>query len=398
MGRTLNQRKLNPRTTIERSINQFSINQGSINQRSSQQIALERAGALRSGFTLVELLIVIVMGIIVAAVAFSLYRVNSDYYLQSDDEIQRQQNARAALNVLTRDLRMAGGGMFLLGTGVKRVQAYVPFQASRQCGEPVLAERLGWFHHCDSRNSLGARAIFGEDGGTERADVVTIFRSEPEFSGLVGEVASFSGGDITLAKSVDHKALSPGDIMALSRGDEAVLFEVDSARVDNGRVDQLAIKTNGRFTGPDGVPPNFPVSGSSLYNLKDVTLVTYFVDETKDQLMAIFHDQKFIKPNQTGVEPVVVADQVEDLQLFYHYDTEKVDPKRVAQRPTLGGSKLDQSFVQAVSLGLTVKSVRKIGRTPQTRPALFNRAAGSAVDNHNRSHFVSTIQLRNYER
>ncbi|MDR1607745.1 MAG: prepilin-type N-terminal cleavage/methylation domain-containing protein [Deltaproteobacteria bacterium] len=352
----------------------------------------------QGGFTLVELLVVMAIGLIVAAVAFGLYRVNSDYYLQTDDEIQRQQNLRAATFVMTRDLRMAGSGIFLLGSGVKRVQAYVPFSDHRQCGESMGDNQLDWFSHCDSRNVKGVRAIFVEDGGADNSDIVTIFRAAPEFSGVVGEVASYQSGTISLTNSVNRQAVEAGDIMALAKDNEAVIFEALEPEGSGELINQIKINLKGRFTGPTGIAPNFPVMGSAIYNLKDVTLVTYYVDEDEDKLMALTRDQKVLKNGATKADPILVADRVEDLQIYPHFENEIVDPARISQTAGLNSSKLDQYHVRAVSLGISVKSLRKVGKKPLSRPAFFNRRAGTKLDNFNRSSIVSVIQLRNYER
>ncbi|MDR2142434.1 MAG: hypothetical protein LBR11_11740 [Deltaproteobacteria bacterium] len=351
----------------------------------------------RLGLTLVELLVVLTVSIIVAAVAVSLYLINGNYYLQSEDEILLQQNLRGAMYTLTRDLRMAGVGMFILGPGVSRVQAYVPFKPSRVCGQPFVADKIDWFYNCDSSSLKGARAIFGEDGGRENSDIVTVFLSEPEFSGQVGEVAALSGNELSLVSGVDERAIFPGDILAAVKGESTVIFETLDLQKSAGQIQKIELKLKGRFTSPEGVPAGFPIVGALLYNLKNVTLVSYYVDEAKNQLMAVYHDQKAMANGEEVSLPIPVADHIEDLQVYYYFGSEKVDYVRLTQDPAIGEAKLSQSAVRAVTVGLTGKSLRKVNRISQSRPALFNRAAGSKKDNYNRGSLVSTINLRNYD-
>jgi hypothetical protein len=93
-----------------------------------------------------------------------------------------------------------------------------------------------------------------------------------------------------------------------------------------------------------------------------------------------------------------VAEGVEDFQLFYYFQNEKVDPSLATGDPTISGVKLDQTVPIAVSVGITGISTRKLGGPSQVRPALFNRAAGTKKDAYVRTSFMTTIQLRNYEK
>lgn len=60
------------------------------------------------GFSLIELLIAIALGIIVLAVIFSTFKSQQDSYLIQSQVSMTQQNLRAALYVITRDIQMAG--------------------------------------------------------------------------------------------------------------------------------------------------------------------------------------------------------------------------------------------------------------------------------------------------
>ena len=60
------------------------------------------------GFTLVELLIALALGIIVLAVIFSAFRSQHDSYSIQSQVTMTQQNIRAALQMITRDIQMAG--------------------------------------------------------------------------------------------------------------------------------------------------------------------------------------------------------------------------------------------------------------------------------------------------
>ena len=62
----------------------------------------------RKGFTLIELLIAMVIASIVMAAIYSVYRSQTQTYRTQQLVVQMQQNMRAALYLLEREIRMAG--------------------------------------------------------------------------------------------------------------------------------------------------------------------------------------------------------------------------------------------------------------------------------------------------
>lgn len=60
------------------------------------------------GFTLIELLVAMVISTIVAAGIFTAYKSQQDTQLAQEQIVEMQQNLRAALYILTREIRMAG--------------------------------------------------------------------------------------------------------------------------------------------------------------------------------------------------------------------------------------------------------------------------------------------------
>lgn len=70
------------------------------------------------GFTLVELMIAMAVGGIVMAAVMTSFIAQHRSYVAQDDVIEMQQNARVAMEMLTRDIRSAGYDTNELGAGV----------------------------------------------------------------------------------------------------------------------------------------------------------------------------------------------------------------------------------------------------------------------------------------
>jgi hypothetical protein len=336
------------------------------------------------------------VSLIVSGVAFSLYRLNASYYVNSEASLNRQRNLRVALYTLTRELRMAGSGLFVLGSGLNVIQAYAPDMLGRDCNQkPVIPDALTWLKACDAPSGEnGVRAIFGEDGGATSSDMVTIFRADPEFSEVLGEATSFSDWKLNLMAATTAESFKAGDILGLVNGDQAVLLEV-ATDPSASSTTEIRIKSDGRYTGSSGPPLGFPVNGSNVFNLRDVTIATYYVDENTSQLMVVYHDQKINPDSPVASPPIPIADGIEDLQLYYFFDGEDVDNTKINLDPGIDTAKLKVRKVMAVSVGLTAKTLNDRSAIPQIRPALFNRAAGTTVENSSRLSILETVQLRN---
>jgi prepilin-type N-terminal cleavage/methylation domain-containing protein len=72
--------------------------------------AIESRRPLQRGLTLIELLLAMTVAGILMAAAFGIFLVQQKTYAVQDQVADIQQNARVAMNLLARDLRMAGHG------------------------------------------------------------------------------------------------------------------------------------------------------------------------------------------------------------------------------------------------------------------------------------------------
>jgi hypothetical protein len=345
----------------------------------------------------VELLVVLVIALIVSGVAFSVYRVNASYYYKEDAYLQLYQNLRVALYTVSRDVRMAGNGFSVLNTGNKRIDVFSPTRETLTGISPPTATNVtpALFSHADAEpGKTGARGIFGVDGGDNDPDSLTIFRAELETGSYLGHLdGDPSGNVVTIDKDVDPKALLPGDIIALSNGERAMVLEVDPSYTPGER--DIPIKTGGRFT-PVTLPTDFPYNGASLYNFRDIVFVTYYVDQGSNTLMADYHDNSRTLYDDAARKSVVVSGNIEDLEVYYFFSNNSIDMTTVSSDPAISSAHLDGEDVNAVAIGMTAIAPYGEGANNKVRPALFNRHAGVVKDNRQRSTLVQTINLRNY--
>ena len=76
--------------------------------RTYRLVWFERQGGNNGGFTLVELMIAMAVSAIITAAIYSAYITQQRMYNSQDSVVEMQQNIRAALLVMSNELRMAG--------------------------------------------------------------------------------------------------------------------------------------------------------------------------------------------------------------------------------------------------------------------------------------------------
>ncbi|MDR2300521.1 MAG: hypothetical protein LBF38_00505 [Deltaproteobacteria bacterium] len=341
---------------------------------------------------MVEMLIVMAIFVMVAGVCFSFYISNTSQFLLSQAYVEQQQNLRVAFYVMSRDLRMAGNGLNVLGPDVSIVQAYTGSQMTLSGGHVAVDTSPGWFKNTDTAE-LGFRAIFGFDGGNSAADSVTIFRAEMEYPAPLGVVKSTSLRTLELDTNIPDSTVVTGDIIVLVNGAQACLLETDDAEDD-----EISYVEGGRFTGPSGPPSGFPVVGSTVYNFKDVSLLTYYLDQTNNRLMVANHDNAHDIFDEPATKSSVVANNIDDLQLYYGLEAHPVDPGILSEDPDISTNTLKDDFVKAVALAMTSKASYGSGKSIYVRPELFNRAPGVVADNYRRGILSEYVYLRNHQK
>jgi hypothetical protein len=342
-----------------------------------------------------------VISLIVTGVAFSIYRLNASYYLREDAYLQQYQNLRVALYTVGRDVRMAGNGFALLGADLRLIQAYTPTRekATTGAGHPPseIVNEGGWFRNLDT-TTTGVRAIFGQDGGANYPDTLTVFRAEVESGNPLSTVQSVSGNRLTLNKPIPKEALKSGDIVALGSGSNGIVLETGNLSLSGDVYNDIVIKPGGRFTNSSPfLPTGFDPVGAYVYNFRDIGLITYWVDTENNALMAAYHDTARTGYDDSTGTSSIVASNIEDFQVYYYLDDDIVDFADTDAAPIMSSAVLSGARrVKAVSLGLVARSPYGDGPVNRKRPALFNREEGTVADNRLRNVLIETIYLRNF--
>lgn len=287
------------------------------------------AGCKR-GVTLIELMVAALIMIVVTSAALSLFRVAATHEKRQQEVITQTQNLRAALYAVSRDIRMAGNGLPMLGA--RYIHIYVdPSLANKD----IQRESRGWFTYAKTgtgENPHGIWPVFGTNSNTDRtkSDSLTIFRAELESTFPLGRLDQpFTPGtsDKLVLKSSDKKVIydehfTNGEMLGIASGTTAVIVQGSVTNAKKGdEVTSFGLGT--RFKPAENLPDGFTFpAGSFVYNLRDVTFVTYYVDTTNHRLMADYHDATVVDEDADDANKkhlVTVADNIEDFQVAYFF-------------------------------------------------------------------------------
>lgn len=153
------------------------------------------------GFTLVELMIAMVISAIVMAAIYSVYYTQQKSYLAQQQVAAMQQNLRAGMSIMTRDIRMAGfdpNGTYNAGmvTGDSNLISFTR-ESDSGVSETIqyeIYDSLG-----DGINDLGRRLNGNLNPIAEHIDALDFIYLD----GNGGILSSpLSGGDLALVRSV----------------------------------------------------------------------------------------------------------------------------------------------------------------------------------------------------
>ncbi len=350
--------------------------------------------AARSGFTLIELIIAVAIGVFVVGAIYNVFTNQTKQLLYQDIQMEMHQNLRLATDVLTRTSRMAGYGTSGRTYGLL---GYTNGAASGDAPMPAIV----------SYNSAGPNG----------SDAITLVTMEP---GLTMNTSSRTAPDCsTTTLSFEPTAFNNAARLAALQAGETIMC-LDYAAVGEYRsylwqitaVDATAgevyVSSNqSAFVDFDGLcGGNLPL----VMTCSRAEVATFYIDaDGTDGVGAgsaehpvLMMDLDFSSPDANDV-PVV--DHIEDMQIEY------------CLRSPIGGTNCtaaadwvnsiddynnsiesdDPDDVYMIRVSFVVKSGRDDPQKMRmsARPALADNSAGSTEDYYFRQTLSTEVMVRN---
>ncbi|HJX16161.1 MAG TPA: PilW family protein [Candidatus Deferrimicrobiaceae bacterium] len=313
------------------------------------------AGFSEAGFTLVEMMAAFVILFIAMTAAYATFEFQHASFTVQNRVAETQQNLRSAMEVLGRDIMLAGYGIpaavnlpaGLLPSGDNTIRTIDPLNSTTTADQIVL------LYTYDMDASLPPTTLSANMGAYNN----TI------------NVASTNG-------------FANGDYIIVTNGTSADLFQITAAITDNTTLPHNALGVNAAAS--HAAFPGYTVGAT----VSKARFVRYFIDTTDPA-----HPTLMLDKMVAGVQPQPLADDIEDMQFQYGLDTngDFVVDTTAVNVPT--AAQIPQ--IRQVRVWLSARTRMADRKWQEVRPAMGDRAAGSAADGYRRRTIDVAIDLRN---
>jgi type IV pilus assembly protein PilW len=358
------------------------------------------------GFTIIEIMIALLLSSILLAGVVQIYASSKQSYRMTENVARMQENARFAMNYLTREIRMAG-----YSPCPRTTQVAVILTGGTTPALDFASEAIGGYE--GGVDTLPADFPAAGSAAGDRiadSDAMIILR---------GDNSGYTLGDpphnpVTAQfKVVDATGLEDGDILMVCDHNNTAIFQADNVTINGGVADDTVTHNSGG----GGVSPgnctkglgyNDPILctalGTSYPYDKDAQIVKflssiYYVGVSQSGVSRSLYRRSLLN-NTAGTLGVGAAqeliDGIESMQLLYGVDTSADD---LADRYVTADQVVDWNNVVSVRVALLVYTPEQINTEDDTNTYYL---AGTQFDDtaHGndkrlRQVYTSTVKIRN---
>lgn len=330
------------------------------------------------GFSLAELMVAMSLGLLMMAATTTLFRKAMDMSLALSQRAEMQQNARAAINAMVRDLSLAATD--LPAGGILLPQASAPNKPRFGCGAGTCYLTNG--NNVFVGNQLYYVNPHTQDGaqiGTITPDSLVVAYADPKMQ--LGAF-TFPAGDLTGSKIIistppaniasQANGITPGDLIMVGNANGTAVGVVTAfdgvntisfASGDILNINQPPTQTGATISMTSNVAGNItsnlanqPVTSTPVFPAgilaQRVFLVTYYVFQYPN-------GRRVLRRQVSGRAATDVAENVENLQVSYDTINDSVSPPV----PVINQNSPTSSpnLIRKVNLALTVRTTQQVG-------------------------------------
>jgi type IV pilus assembly protein PilW len=351
----------------------------------------------QKGLTLIELMIALVLGLILVAGVIQIFVANKQTYRITDAHSRLQDNARFALEILSRDIRSAGYGgcRAIEKMNVNQIaNAPVPTEMSANTiiTGSEAASATTWSPALSG--SLGTVL-----GGT---DVITLQRGTGCGATLTGNIGSSNGNVQIVAPNSCN--ISAGDILMIADCEDAHIFRATSVSNPSGGTSQTiphssTVNQANHFcksyaTLPD--PGACATGEAKLYNYDaevfKFSALTYYIRLGTNGDPALWvYDQT----SATGANnPSELIEGIENLQVLYGADDndDNIVDRYVTAKVINNATDWDKVISAQINV---LAQTLDTNLTISNQTVNFNGGTITGTEGRLRRVFSSTIAIRN---
>lgn len=335
-----------------------------------------------NGFSLVELLIAMTLGLMLTAGAFTIFSGNKRSALLNKEMANMQESARFALNAISEDIRMAGyQGCADVNANTVSIKANDPPSADLQA-TAISGSVINLLDMWVPEPELGSGSQEFEPPTSPKPRAMTHtlavqFAKNPG-SGLASVQSSGSTpssmGPLVLSRAID---VEDGELALVSTCDSGEIFRVTGSSIS---------AANGQMTLQHGDSQNASAAFKQIYgmpfNIKQTRVMpfttrVYFVADTgenKSDGTPVYGLYQQNSPfNNSTNPPVMLVEGVENMRIQFGIGADDGELQYVAADSYLG---YEPSEIRSVRIGLLMSSYGVVRESSDTNTYVL---AGTSI-------------------
>jgi type IV pilus assembly protein PilW len=333
------------------------------------------------GFSLVELMIAMTIGFIVLAGIGYLYVESRQAFRSMDNLSRMQESARYALEIIARDIRMAGYRGCASSSGDFHNTLSKGTESAYNFGLPI--------NGYDGGAGSWTPALPADTGGLSGLSILAetdaiILRSATGSGATVSKQPGNSSADLQITTPND---LAINDIVMVTNCKAATVFQVTNMNV-NGTGQNVVHNTGTSAPGNStkDLVENYSASGGEIIKMQSKS---YFIRTGASGRPALWQFDNY-KP-AGGDNPAEIAEGVENMQILYGIDA---NADGVVESYSAADAVANWSLVAAVRISLLMAGNDDNVATSKQKYN-YNGALVDAPDRRLRQVFTTTVSVRN---
>ncbi|WP_022947032.1 PilW family protein [Methylohalobius crimeensis] len=331
----------------------------------------------QSGISLVEIMVSLVSGLILTAGVIQIYVANKQTYRVNDASARIQENVRFAMELLARDLRMAGydgcaGSARILVNTLNDTSSFLYNYGNAIYGFEATSDSA-WTPTVDASitSPLGGRDIVTIRGTFESGVPIT---GQPSNSNDCNNSSSYTA-DLKIA---DTSGLDDGDIVIAGDCSKASIFQITNININDNVVHNTGAGTPGNAT------KNLGACYAGKGSLTKITTRTFYIRNNAAGVPALYR-----KDGSADAEELVAG--IEDMQILYGVDS---NGDESANQFLRANDVTDWNRVTSARISLLLRSSED-NITTDSQSYKYNDSTTTPADRRLRRVFTTTISLRN---
>lgn len=361
----------------------------------------ERPAATWRGFSLVELMVAITLGLIITAAVTQIFVATRSAYTLEEGLSRTQENGRFAMEFLTQDIRMAGYsgcvGNLTLGTvtgsgpGIGCTTSLCNIVSPPAAATNFVSAGIVGYTYVGPGNTLTAwdpdlPSDFFADGVVKaNTDVIISQYGSPLSTHLTGNTSPQNANVKILNNAGLAPQVQPGDVLMLSDCKSATVFKATGVSNISSNPVTIAHAMTGNT---DDFLPHLYDDSAEL--MKMVSHVYYIGTGASGEPTLM---RRELTTGGGMSSPQEMVEGIEDMRIVYGQDT---DGNRVADIYRKANAVNDWNQVVSVRIGILARTTSDVETVASDQPF---QLAGISVpafnDKRRRQAYNTTIRLRN---